>query len=70
MGELPAITLPLIAAVLGGFYEVDNTPEDEKKEEGKDAKGAKSDAKVRVAEEQAAAEEEEELEEAPKKAKK
>jgi hypothetical protein len=70
MGELPAITLPMIAAVLGGFYELDNTPED-KKEEGKDAKGdAKSDAKVRVAKEGDAPAEEEEVEEAPKKAKK
>ena len=70
MGSLPAVTLPVIAAVLGGFYEADNSPED-KKEEGKDAKGgAKSDAKVRVAGEDGAAAEEEEVEEAPKKARK
>jgi hypothetical protein len=27
IGELPAATLPIIAAVLGGFYELDNTPD-------------------------------------------
>jgi len=27
IGELPAASLPIIAAVLGGFYELDNTPE-------------------------------------------
>ena len=49
-GLLPATTLPLIAAVLGAFYEADNTPQeatDDKapKSKGKDA--AKS--KTRVA---------------------
>jgi len=37
VGELPAAALPMIAAVLGAFYEADNTPAPE---EG-DAKGAK-----------------------------
>jgi hypothetical protein len=67
IGELPALTLPIIAAVLGGFYELDNTPEPEKKDD-KDAK-PKSDAKVRVA---AKGEESDEdaVEEAPRRAKK
>jgi hypothetical protein len=67
-GMLPATTLPLIAAVLGAFYEADNTPSegDEKapKSKGKDA--AKN--KVRVGGHQDAEEEDEELLEPPKKA--
>ena len=70
IGALPATTLPIIAAVLGGFYELDNTPEPEKKDD-KDTKGAaseKSGAKVRV---DATEEEgEESTNEAAKKAKK
>ncbi|HEY1955104.1 MAG TPA: hypothetical protein VGH28_05815 [Polyangiaceae bacterium] len=66
-GELPIVTLPLIAGVLGAFYEADNTPEtaDAKapKSGAKAAANAKS--KMRVAEPDAV-EEEEELE-APKK---
>lgn len=69
MGDLAATTLPIIAAVLGGFYELDNTPED-KKESSKDAKGgAKVGAKVRVADKAGGAEEEDQ-QEAPKRAKK
>ena len=68
MGELPALTLPIIAAVLGGFYEIDNTPEPEKKDD-KDAKPAsKSGSKVRVAEK--GEESDEEADEAPRRAKK
>jgi len=66
-GLLPATTLPLIAGILGAFYEADNTPAaDDKapKSKGKDA--AKS--KVRVGS-QAKDEEDEELIEPPKKAK-
>jgi hypothetical protein len=66
-GLLPATTLPLIAAVLGAFYEADNTPHEEAddkapKSKGKDA--AKS--KTRVAE-TTADDEDEELLEPPKK---
>lgn len=59
LGALPAAYLPLIAGVLGGFFELDNTGDSEK-EEGKD-KGAK----VRVADKKAEAEElaDEELDE-------
>lgn len=68
MGELPAVTLPIIAAVLGGFYEVDNTPEPEKKDDAKDSKaGAKGASKVRVADKD---EDDEDVEEAPRRAKK
>jgi hypothetical protein len=46
VGDLPAAALPIIAALLGGFFELDNTgagPEDAKK------KGESSGAKKRVA---------------------
>jgi hypothetical protein len=47
IGDLPAAALPLIAAVLGGFFELDNTPEGKEGKDGKDAKAAG--AKTRVA---------------------
>ena len=66
LGLLPIATLPLIAAVLGAFYEADNTPEPgDKAPKSKGKEGGKS--KVRVAD--AAEDEEEELADAPKKAK-
>jgi hypothetical protein len=66
LGALPATTLPIIAALLGGFYEVDNTPEPEKKDDKKPA--SKPAAKVRVGSKEEEGEEDG-LEE-PKKAKK
>jgi hypothetical protein len=69
LGNLPAVSLPLIAAVLGAFYEVDNTPEGDAG--GSDAKKTKdagkpaAKGKVRVA--SADAEEAEEEAEAPPK---
>ncbi len=54
VGYLPAVSLPLISAVLGAFYEADNTPEPAG-EKGKDARdekaaaGGKKNAKLRVA---------------------
>jgi hypothetical protein len=69
IGNLPAASLPIIAAVLGGFFELDNTGESKKDEEkGAEAKGAASSKKVRVAEDEGG-EEEEEVEEAPAKKK-
>jgi len=68
IGWLPAASLPLIAAVLGAFFEIDNSgdPEDAKKIDG--AKDAKTSGKrVRVSEAEAAADEEEEEEAAPAK---
>ena len=52
IGQLPAISLPLIAAVLGGFFELDNTESGDKDKDKKDEaapsrSGASS--KVRVA---------------------
>src|SRR5450432_612353 len=49
IGSLPAVALPLIAGVLGGFYEADNTPEpadDKKKNAPKETASTKN--KVRV----------------------
>jgi hypothetical protein len=60
LGELPATSLPLIGAVLGGFFEADNTPEPE---EGKAKDKAGAAAKVRVAGSQGAKAEELEDEE-------
>lgn len=51
LGMLPAASLPIIAAVLAGFYEIDNSPADAKKDEGAGAsgkKGAALGAKSRV----------------------
>ena len=51
-GLLPAVTLPLIAGVLGAFYEADNTPspEDEKGAKSSKGKTPASNKKVRVSE--------------------
>ncbi len=51
-GALPIVSLPLLAAVLGGFFEVDNTGGDEKDAKGgkaRVAEGASSKGKARVA---------------------
>ncbi len=70
-GMLPIATLPLIAGVLGAFYEADNTPsEDDKEKKGAKGKdGAAAKGKVRVVEAKGD-EEEEESDEGAKKAKK
>src|SRR5258707_12391075 len=69
IGELPALTLPIIAAVLGGFYEIDNTPDPEKKDDAKDSKARpKPGSKVRVAEKDE--DHEDPVQEAPRRAKK
>ncbi len=70
-GALPIATLPLIAGVLGAFYEADNTPEaEDKSAKAGDKKSAGGKAsKMRVAEPDAPAEEEElEAPPPPKKA--
>jgi hypothetical protein len=63
LGNLPAATLPLIAAVLAGFYEIDNSPsaDGDKKDDTNASAGAKKGAgkKVRVADEDETAEDEE-----------
>jgi hypothetical protein len=62
IGQLPALSLPIIAAVLGGFFEIDNSGSPDKdKDEKKDA--AASNKKVRVAADEEADEEEPEKQE-------
>jgi hypothetical protein len=51
VGDLPAASLPLLAAVIGGFYELDNTDEGEKSEKRggeKSASGKRVAQNVRV----------------------
>ena len=72
-GLLPITTLPLIAGVLGAFYEADNTPpaEDEKGSKSAKPKDAKSKVRVADAKKKNADEEDEELlEPAAKRSKK
>jgi hypothetical protein len=65
IGDLPAASLPLIAAVLAGFFELDNSGEKKKDEEGSDkAADKKADKKVRVAEDEASEDDSEKVEEA------
>jgi len=70
-GLLPVATLPVIAAILGAFYEADNTPASEEEKSGAKSKGGKESAdkkKVRVAEaKKDASDDDEELVEAPAK---
>ncbi len=47
LGVLPATSLPLVGAVLGAFFELDNTPAPEAKK-GAAAPKARADGKVRV----------------------
>jgi hypothetical protein len=47
VGELPALSLPIIAAVLAAFFELDNNEKGEKKDEEKAATGG---TRVRVTE--------------------
>lgn len=51
LGELPAASLPILAALLGGFFELDNTPSAEVDDAKKlpAGKAAASGKKVRVA---------------------
>lgn len=70
IGNLPAASLPIIAALLSAFYEVDNTgdPEEQTKASEKaSAKGAAKKATVRVAAEEEEVEEDELEEPAAKK---
>lgn len=62
LGSLPAASLPIIAAVLAGFYEIDNSPspDGEKKDSAASASSKKGNGKkVRVADEDEEAEDEE-----------
>lgn len=51
LGDLPATSLPIVAALLGAFYEIDNTPEASDKKAGA-ATSRAPDKKVRVATEE------------------
>jgi len=55
LGSLPAASLPIIAAILAGFYEIDNSPSTDEKKDGEASGGASSKKgagkKVRVADE-------------------
>ncbi len=53
VGQLPAVSLPIIAAVLAGFFELDNTDSGEKDKKDPTANALKSgtSSKVRVADE-------------------
>ena len=68
IGQLPAVALPLIGALLGGFYEADNTP-DAASDAAEGGAKAKAGAKVRVAGKAAAEAVDDEDESAAKKAK-
>ena len=71
LGNLPVVTLPAIAMLLGAFYEADNTPEvDKDKDKSKKDEKAKDKGKVRVAAGADADEAADEELEEPKKAKK
>ncbi len=60
LGDLPAVALPLITALLGGFFELDNSGEPERAEKADRAskKPAAADKLVRVARQEDASEEE------------
>jgi hypothetical protein len=71
LGQLPAASLPLLAAVLAAFYELDNTPAAKKDDDAKDGTDVKATAKkVRVAKDEEESEEEAEAEPPPSEAKK
>ena len=67
IGQLPAVSLPIIAAVLAGFFELDNTDAGDKDKKGEKALASRSGAssKLRVADEDEAEDSEEEEEAAP-----
>lgn len=67
IGQLPAASLPLIAAALAGFFELDNTGDDEKTDDKKASLSAGSAKKVRVADAGEADDAEDEEEASPAK---
>lgn len=74
LGDLPAASLPIIAAVLAGFYEIDNSPTSDAEKKDDDATGSASSKKgggnkVRVVEEDEAAEDDDVEEAVPAKKK-
>lgn len=71
LGALPAVSLPLVAAALAGFFELDNTDGNAEAsgESSKKSGKAEDKKKVRVAEDETSDEEIEDEDEAPKKKK-
>lgn len=70
VGNLPAASLPLIAMLLGGFYELDNTPAPEQRDDKAESKASSSSKKnVRVAAQVTGGDEEDEAALSPKKMK-
>jgi hypothetical protein len=70
VGDLPAAALPLIAAVIGGFYELDNTDEPSSEKGGKRLSTDKATDKVRIGSKAEALEDDDEAASAvPKKMK-
>jgi hypothetical protein len=69
LGQLPAVSLPIIAAVLAAFFELDNTGNNDKDKKDDDKNGGlkASDKKVRVVDEDEAEDTQEEEEAAPAK---
>jgi hypothetical protein len=49
LGQLPAASLPIIAAVLGAFFELDNSGDKEKGDENERADAKANDSRLRVA---------------------
>lgn len=72
VGDLPAVSLPAIAALLAGFYELDNSPSEsgDKKEQAKSGRMSSAGKKVRVDADDEEAADDEEQEEQPASAKK
>jgi hypothetical protein len=69
VGNLPAASLPLIAMVLGGFYELDNTPAPSDDAKGATKGGGSAKKNVRVAADEGDEAEEDESAAPPKKMK-
>jgi hypothetical protein len=64
IGQLPVVSLPLLAAVLGAFFELDNMGPAPEPKAGKALAGAGANARVRVRTKAEAADESDELDDA------
>jgi hypothetical protein len=69
IGSLPIASLPVVAALLGGFFEIDTTGDDEGGKKRVAAEGANGKGKARVAADDDAAEADEGAAAPPKRAK-
>jgi hypothetical protein len=64
IGQLPVVSLPLLAAVLGAFFELDNTGPAPEPKAGKALTGARGNTRVRVDDDAHVADESEALDDA------